>query len=78
MSMRLQIIINDSELLGIKRAAKKMQLNVSAFVRKLICDHIKKTARSRKPSEGFSSLALLDLPSPPIDQILDEIEKGRW
>lgn len=76
MSTRLQIIIDNNELKEIKKVAKTEGKSLSQWVRGLIRDRMAK----RKPPQRAhiaARLRAMNLPAPPIEQILKEIETGR-
>ncbi|MGH8923291.1 MAG: antitoxin [Acidimicrobiia bacterium] len=76
--IRLQVIVEESELRDIRRIAKRNGLTVSAWVRQVL-----RQARQNAPAtdEG-RKLAVIaagfrhDLPTADIGQVLGEIESG--
>ncbi|MBI2083339.1 MAG: hypothetical protein HYT76_07185 [Deltaproteobacteria bacterium] len=77
MSHRLQVILNPKELSIIKKAAHLEKKSVSDWVRGIIRE---KLSRKKVESEidPIQALSDLRLPASPIDQMLEEIEEGRF
>lgn len=78
MSKRLQVLLEESELEEIRRAAATQDLTVSAWVRTAL-----RQARERQPSrskdaklEIIREAARIEFPTADIGQMLDEIEEG--
>jgi hypothetical protein len=78
MTKRLQVLLEDQELADIQRAARKRRQSVAEWVRAAL-------RQARAADQGRSSTEKLgvlhaatahDHPTGPIDQILDEIERG--
>lgn len=76
MSNRLQVILNSKEYSMVKSVAHSEGTSLSDWVRKLIRDRLarKKSERNKDVMAVFKSL---ELPAPPIGQLLQEIEEGR-
>ncbi len=76
MSHRLQVIITPKEFGLIKRAAVSEKKSISDWVRGLIKIRLmkKRLAAEIDPIQTFRNL---NLPSPPIAQMLREIDEGR-
>jgi len=78
MSKRLQVLLDEFEWREVQRAARSSRLSVAEWVRQAL-----RTARRREPTGDLDRrLALVraaarhGFPSPPIEQMLDEIEQG--
>lgn len=78
MSMRLQVLMPDQELLDIQRIAKREHLTVGEWVRRTL-----REARAAKPGRDIETklkavrrAAQCSYPSPGIKQMLREIEHG--
>jgi hypothetical protein len=79
MSKRLQVLLDEAEYEEIRAAARRERMTVAEWVR-----HGLRKARSEEPSrsaqEKFQVLeraADYGFPAGDIDQILDDIERGR-
>ncbi|MCB1215437.1 MAG: hypothetical protein KDK66_08175 [Deltaproteobacteria bacterium] len=78
MSTRMQIIIDDYELEQFKRAAYQSKQTLSEWVRGALRRSLKKNKGSLKNKKSIAeSFYELELESPPIEQMLEEIEMGR-
>ena len=75
-NQRLQIIVNHKEYSMIRRVAASEKKSLSDWVRGLIRQKLtqKVLQGTQDPIKIFRNL---ELPSPPIEQMLEEIEKGR-
>jgi hypothetical protein len=78
MSQRLQVIMDESEIRGIRRAARRQGLTVAEWVRQTL-----RAARRREPQdEARKKLEAVraayghGFPTADIDQMLVEIERG--
>ena len=78
MSKRLQVVLDDREMLEIKRAAKMHRVTVAAWVREAL-----RTARSRVPetdaeqkTQVVRTAAKHEFPTADIDVMLAQIEQG--
>ena len=78
MSKRLQVLLNEPEIREIQRAARAKRMTVAEWVRGALRD-----ARRREPigdvAEKIAAIrraAQHSFPSPDIEQMLAEIEKG--
>ncbi|MCC6764557.1 MAG: antitoxin [Deltaproteobacteria bacterium] len=78
MSKRLQVIVDDSELLEIQRAARRERLTTAEWVRRAL-----RAARRAAPrTDAKKKLAVVraaagyDFPTGDIDSMLEEIERG--
>ena len=78
MSKRLQVLLEEPEMREVRLAARRSRMTVAAWVRQAL-----RAARRREP-EGDRSRKLAAIreaarhrfPAPPIEQMLDEIERG--
>lgn len=78
MPKRMQVIVQDSEYRDIQRAARLRRMTMAEWVRQAMVQ-----ARKNEPGrEAASKLdvirtaARMDLPTGPIDEMLEEIERG--
>ena len=78
MSIRLQVVLEESELHAIQRAARREQLTVSEWVRRSL-----REARRRQPGrdagrklQAIRAAARHQFPTAGIDAMLAEIESG--
>jgi len=78
MSKRLQVLLEDREMLEIQRFAKRERLTVGEWVRRAL-----REARSQRPaSDAETKMQAVrratehSFPTGDIDQILKEIERG--
>ncbi len=78
MSIRLQVVLEESELHAIQRAARREQLTVSEWVRRGL-----REARRRQPArdagrklQAIRAAARHQFPTADIDAMLAEIESG--
>ena len=76
MSERLQVIIENKEYSIVRNAAAKEGQTISEWVRALIRDRLAKRS-SKNDLDVLQVFQSLQLPSPPIEQMLKEIEEGR-
>jgi len=79
MSKRLQVLLPDEEMAGIQRLAKRERVSVGEWVRVAL-----REARLRKPVNdpeiklrAVRRGAEYSFPAADIEQMLDEIERGR-
>lgn len=78
MSKRLQVLLEEPELREIQKAARRNHVTVAEWVRQAL-----RAARRREP-EGDRARKLAAIreavrhrfPAPPIEQMLEEIERG--
>lgn len=77
MSHRLQVILDTKEYSLVKKEATSSGESISTWVRGLIRKALsrKKTFSGDDPIEFMRRMSL---PAPPIEQMLEEIERGRW
>ncbi|MDQ5871096.1 MAG: antitoxin [Acidobacteriota bacterium] len=78
MSKRLQVLMEESELREVKRAARAQRMTVAEWVRQAL-----RAARRREPKtdarkkmEAIQAAARHSFPTADIDQMLAEIESG--
>ena len=78
MSKRLQVLVADSEMDEIRRLARREQLTVGEWVRRIL-----REARSRQPVhepqlklKAVRRAAEYSFPTADIEQMLGEIERG--
>ncbi len=78
MSKRLQVVLSDSEMDEIKKAARHERVSVGEWARKAL-----RSARCRQPIEepaakiaAIREAAQYSFPAPGIKQMLAEIERG--
>lgn len=78
MSKRLQVIVDEEELVAIQKMAEQQKISVAEWVRRAL-----RNARQTQPSkdanrklEAIRSAARYDFPTADIDQMLGEIESG--
>lgn len=78
MTKRLQVLLDEDELRLIQRLARRERLTTAEWVRQ----RLREGAASAGPADTAAKLAAihaayrLEAPAPPIDQMLDEIERG--
>ena len=78
MTKRLQVLLDDEELVEIKRAARRRRQSVAEWVRAALRE-ARAGDRGRAPGsklEALRAAAAHEFPTGPIEQILDEIEAG--
>ena len=78
MSKRLQVILDDRELLEIQRAAGRERLTTAEWVRQALRAARRAAPRTdaRKKLEVVRAAVLHAFPTGDIDQMLREIERG--
>ena len=78
MSKRLQVILADKELAEIQQSARRQQMTTAEWVRQALraARRAKSGASVRKKLDAVRAAALNAFPSPDLDQMLDEIERG--
>jgi hypothetical protein len=78
MTKRLQVLLEDEELVEIRRAAKQRRQSVAEWVRAAL-RQARATDAGRPPSaklQVLDSAVAHDYPTGPIDEVLDQIEQG--
>lgn len=78
MSTRLQVILQDSELREIRRAARRQRMTVSEWVRRSLRE-ARRGVSARDPERKLEILRAAiehSAPAPDIEQMLAEIERG--
>jgi len=78
MSKRLQVVLDDSELLEIQRAARRARLTTAAWVRQALRAARRAVPRTeaKKKLEIVRAAVHHAFPTGDIDQMLREIERG--
>lgn len=78
MSKRLQVVVDEAELRRYQRAARRASMTLSAWVRLNLqqAEAQVATGRTGPKLEAIRSASEHSFPTGPIDQMLDEIEKG--
>jgi hypothetical protein len=78
MSKRLQVLLDETELRAIQRAARSKQMTVAEWVRQTL-----RAARRREPAndarkklESVRAATRHSFPTADIEQMLEEIESG--
>jgi nitroreductase len=78
MSKRLQVLLDEDELREIQRAARRSKTTVADWVRQAL-----RAARRQEPGrdtlrklQAIREAAKHRFPAPPIEQMLEEIERG--
>ncbi len=78
MSKRLQVLLEEPELREIQKAARRNRMTVAEWVRQAL-----RAARRRQPERdrarklaAIREAARYRFPAPPIEQMLEEIERG--
>ncbi len=78
MSKRLQVLLEEPELREIRKAARSSRMTVAEWVRQAL-----RAARKPQPSrdvarklEAIRKAYQYRFPAPPIEQMLEEIERG--
>lgn len=74
MSHRLQVLIPESVEANIRKSAQRRRLSKGEWVRRAI---ERMLAEERQVEDPLSKLSSLQGPTADIDEMLDEIEKGR-
>lgn len=74
MSYRLQVLIPESLVARLQKAAERGRLSRSAWVRRAIERALEEEQAARDP---LSALSSLNAPTGDIDRMLAEIEAGR-
>ena len=77
MSHRLQVILNPKEFSMIRRAASSEKKSISDWVRGLIQARLMRR-KAASEIDPIQTLRGMELPAPPIEQMLREIEEGRF
>jgi hypothetical protein len=79
MSKRLQVIVDDAELRGYRRAAKRAGMTLSEWVRQTLRRAERETdvGDPRRKLEAIHRAALVNGPTADIEQMLAEIEQGQ-
>jgi hypothetical protein len=78
MSKRLQVLLEEEELRDIRRVARSRRLTVAEWVRQTLRAarrEVPTSSRSRK-LDAIREATRHRFPAPPIETMLEEIEKG--
>lgn len=78
MTKRLQVLLDDEELAEIKRVARRQRQSVAEWVRSAL-RRARESDAARPASAKLQALregARHDFPTGPIDEMLDEINRG--
>jgi len=78
MSHRLQVLISPELDAQLEKAAQRSRVSKGEWVRRAIQDSLKKTDAQRSAGDPLVKLASLDAPVSDIDQMLADIEAGRF
>lgn len=76
MSQRLQVLVDPREISLIRREATHEKKSVSEWVRDLIRERLSRRSKGAE-IDPIKALEAMQLPAPPIDQMLQEIDAGR-
>jgi len=78
MSKRLQVLLPDKELAEIQQSARRQQMTTAEWVRQALraARRAKSGVAPRKKLEVIRAAARHAFPSPDIEQMLTEIERG--
>jgi len=78
MSKRLQVLLPDRELAEIQQLARRQQMTTAEWVRQALraARRAKSGVAPRKKLEVIRAAARRAFPSPDIEQMLTEIERG--
>ena len=78
MSKRLQVLLPDRELAEIQQSARREQMTTAEWVRQALraARRAKSGVAPRKKLEVIRAAARHTFPSPDIEQMLTEIERG--
>jgi len=78
MSQRLQVLLDESELAEIRRAARRHKLTTAAWVRQALraARRAEPGSDTKKKLEVVRAAARHRFPTADIDQMLAEIERG--
>jgi hypothetical protein len=79
MSTRLQVVVDEAELEGYQRAARRHGLTLSEWVRQVLRREEIATVADDIPAKlaAIRSAAQHDVPTADVDTMLAEIERGR-
>ena len=78
MSKRLQVLLPDRELAEIRQSARKQQMTMAEWVRQALraARRIEPRVATRKKLDVVRAASRHAFPSPDVDQMIDEIERG--
>lgn len=78
MSKRLQVVLGDVEYRELERTARRRRTTVSALVREALraLGRDEPTGDPQRKLQAVREAARHSYPAPPIDEMLEEIERG--
>jgi len=78
MTKRLQVLMDDAELHSIQRLARREQVTTAEWVRQRLREAQAQRARPDIASKlaAIRTASTYRFPAPPIEQMLEEIERG--
>jgi hypothetical protein len=78
MSKRLQVVVEDAELRGFRRAAKRAGMTLSEWVRQTLrtAERATDVGDAARKREALRAAARYSFPAPDIEQMLEETERG--
>jgi hypothetical protein len=78
MSKRLQVLLSEKELAEIQQSARRQQMTTAEWVRQALraARRAKAGVAGRKKLEVVRAATRHAFPSPDVDQMLSEIERG--
>ena len=77
MSHRLQVLIPPELDAQLRKAAQRSRVSKGEWVRRVLQESVRKTAKGRGSSDPLRRLESLGAPTADIEQMLAEIEAGR-
>lgn len=79
MSKRLQVIVDDAELKGFRRAAKRAGMTLSEWVRQTLrrAERDTDVGDPRRKLEAIRRALQVNGPTADVEQMLSEIERGQ-
>jgi len=78
MSHRLQVLIPPALDAQLRKAAQRSRISKGEWVRRALQDSLRKPVKGRHPADALARLEALDGPTSDIQQMLSEIEAGRF
>ena len=78
MSKRLQVVVDDAELRGFRRAAKRAGMTLSEWVRQTLrrAEQATDVGDAARKLEALRIASRYAFPAPDIEQMLEETERG--
>lgn len=77
MSIRLQVLIAPELDAQLQKAAQRSRVSKGEWVRRAILFSLRTDGAAQKQQDPLARLASLNAPTADIDQMLEEIERGR-